>query len=390
VSLIPVRRFNEGCNAARADLNSGKKKESAAALLHGFYVEHNKNLNDPNYAKDLQAREDYGITKSIEKEPGEPVLTSTLGAASSLATNSSPHQSSIDTTGSPGPVTGFKSSSPETEIGASKKEKSLPKSSMVESIDVSNNTEFQSSSLTALKSHKASKKATKQKSAVQPLVATARPQKAALASIWPSMTTTARKSKPKPPGRDFSGPIVRPNRPSVMRTPPADEIHPELDNHHLYIDNTGYPYDCKLVRLDPRINGNERYILKIFESHTLPHTYALHQRYANIKFMPQSEIIVPIGSDFATVFAKLREIFEAKTGRRWDDRLKDGVMGFGEDRCADDGGRPFVFLKPKDWEPVGQMPWKQERKASTAGAVMIGAAGYGGGILLPPNVVPEN
>jgi hypothetical protein len=173
-----------------------------------------------------------------------------------------------------------------------------------------------------------------------------------------------------------------------MRIAPADEIPPELDNHHLYVDNTGYRYDCKLVRLDPRINGNERYILKIFESHTVPHTYALHQRYANIKSMPQSKIIVPIGSEFAIVFEKLREIFEAKTGRKWDDRLKEELIG-NEEKCADDGGRPFVFLKPKDWEPVGQMPWKKERKASTAGTIMVGAAGHGGGIPLPPNVLPE-
>jgi hypothetical protein len=371
---------------ARTDLHSGKKKETASSIASTFYDKHAKELNDPKFGKDLPTIEPYTIMNPDGDPLNKPASVS--ASESFTPTFPTPHQSSVDTDGSLGPITGFRSSS--LEAGRKESTKTMKKSparlASVNLMDLTSDSGFQSSSPSALKDYRATKEAENRLKMSSDSTGVAKPKKAAPTAVWPSMGP-ARKSKLLQSVQpDFSGPVVRPNRPFVLRTTLANEIPPELDNHHLYVDHTGYPYDCKLVRIDPRINANERYILKIYESHTTPHTYALHQRYANIRKTPSSEIVVPIGSEFATAFSKLREIFQAKTGKKWEDRMAAGLMVIEEEECADDGGRPFMFLQPEPCEPAGQMPWKTERKAATAGVTMMGTSG----IVLPPNVVREN
>jgi hypothetical protein len=366
---------------ARTDLNSGKQKETPLSLALEFFDEHSKDLKNKDYAKHLPETEDYAVVmNSVEN---------LLGASSAKPSTSTTVPSfereflsskgvKVGRTDSATLAPDFQSSSPQTTVEVSKnRERVSPAKSVVHS----DGTGFQSSSLSALKAHKATKEAARENLASQSAVIS-KPKRLAPPTIWPSMTSITKKCKSTPHQVDYSGPIVRQKRPSVLGAPSADQIPPELDNHHIYLDQTGYTYNVTLVRINIRKNTNERFILKIYESHTEPHTYALHQRYANIRFMPASEILVPAGSDFNTAFSKLKEVFEAKTGTKWENRMKGNI----EDpvASADDGDSPFVFVKPKDWQPSGvMMRQKKERKAATNGATMLGT------FALPSNVLPE-
>jgi hypothetical protein len=352
-----------------------------------FYDKHAKELKDPNFGKHLPTVEPYTIMNHDADSSTKSLSQAESGTGSLKARSSSPPQLSTGNDGSHGSAASFDALAPKSgEEDLKAEEQSATEFNSMDTLNLTYDSGFKSSSLSALRAHIATYEAEKRKQSTPDPNRPEQLKKAAPASLWPSMITAKKKKSLHPPLPDFSGPVVRPSRPSILRAPPANEIPSELDNHHLYVDHTGYPYDCKLVRIDPRINENERYILKIFESHTVPHTYALHQRYAKIRQMPRSEILVPIGSDFTTVFNTLRDIFEAKTGKKWEDRMKAGMMAGGEDECADDGGKPFMFLTPEKWEPTGQMPWNKDRKAATAGVAMMGTSG----ILLPPNVVRES
>lgn len=36
-----------------------------------------------------------------------------------------------------------------------------------------------------------------------------------------------------------------------------------IDNHHIYVDSTGFKHDVSLTKVDPRLNRNERYIITV-------------------------------------------------------------------------------------------------------------------------------
>ncbi|KAI9694623.1 MAG: hypothetical protein M1822_000239 [Bathelium mastoideum] len=93
------------------------------------------------------------------------------------------------------------------------------------------------------------------------------------------------------------------------------------DNHHIYEDCTGFQYDVTLTRLDLENNTNERHQLKLYESHTLPHTYATFVRFARPRARPIRQILVPLGADFGTAFDRFQTFFRKRCNRHWSQRL---------------------------------------------------------------------
>ncbi|KAF2211577.1 hypothetical protein CERZMDRAFT_98458 [Cercospora zeae-maydis SCOH1-5] len=94
-------------------------------------------------------------------------------------------------------------------------------------------------------------------------------------------------------------------------------------NHHIYQDPTGFYYDITLTKVDTARNTNERYnlVLQIFESNSVPHTYAFSTTFSGTKLAQTDNVVVSIGANFPTAMRAFRNCFEEKTGVDWNDRL---------------------------------------------------------------------
>ncbi|EER27900.1 hypothetical protein D8B26_005983 [Coccidioides posadasii str. Silveira] len=93
----------------------------------------------------------------------------------------------------------------------------------------------------------------------------------------------------------------------------------ELDGYHPYTDNTGHRYSAILVRPGPLPRRKERHVLKIFESDSVPHTYATLVKYTRIG-RSASDFLAPPGSTFDVAVRAFNKFFKAKSGINWDQR----------------------------------------------------------------------
>ncbi|OCL09245.1 hypothetical protein AOQ84DRAFT_388320 [Glonium stellatum] len=131
--------------------------------------------------------------------------------------------------------------------------------------------------------------------------------------------------------------------------PGADE---PTDLYHIYMDSTGFEYDITLTRIDLTNNRNERYHLRLYESHTEPHTYCTHIRLSKPSELPKTQLLVPLASPFSTAFRGFCNVFRKRTLLLWDERF--------ERRLAMSrklpGQEPYVYLPPPAGEPRGVLP----------------------------------
>jgi hypothetical protein len=149
------------------------------------------------------------------------------------------------------------------------------------------------------------------------------------------------KSKSQPP-ESFKPP--EPVAKLVM--PKTNTPLPEPANHHLYVDPEGYTYNITLVRIKVETNTNERYILRLYQSHSVPYTYALYQRYVKFKAVPEERVLVPVGSSWEQCYTELKNVIKEHTSIEWEQR--------GVEIPADRRDRTkFVFVKPRFGEPKG-------------------------------------
>lgn len=65
--------------------------------------------------------------------------------------------------------------------------------------------------------------------------------------------------------------------------------------------------------------------LQIYESNTLPPTYALNLAFAGTSLLPSNNVLAAIGSNFPTAFRTFKVCFREKTGVEWDDRVTAAV-----------------------------------------------------------------
>ena len=196
-------------------------------------------------------------------------------------------------------------------------------------------------------------------------------------SVAPSKTNTLPSRKNPPPGN-----------PSYDYWRPA-----EISKYHIYKDGSGFEYNVTLVRIDIRRNSNERFVLRLYESHTsdlLPatgdeagivagaeaedghgaNTYVVWQRFVSEKNggEPVVQCLAAEGTEFEMAMGVFKYAFRTWTRRRWEERDKkvksggsdgegsgldsqvnweDGVtMAEGLPSREEAKSKPFAYVKP--------------------------------------------
>ncbi|KAK5114153.1 hypothetical protein LTR62_002723 [Meristemomyces frigidus] len=137
------------------------------------------------------------------------------------------------------------------------------------------------------------------------------------------------------------------------------------DNHHIYMDNTGFKYEITLTKIDPSKNRNERYVvtppketdakltttkLQLYQSNTEPPTYASNAHFAGTGLVPSNNVIAALGCNYPTALHAFKKLFKEQTGVEWDERVRHAVeRGVVEKRrragCAGGEG---------DWDEEGE------------------------------------
>ncbi|KZF19658.1 hypothetical protein L228DRAFT_250720 [Xylona heveae TC161] len=133
------------------------------------------------------------------------------------------------------------------------------------------------------------------------------------------------------------------------------------ENYHLYQDETGLVYDVTLLRTDDERKINERYHLKLFESHFFPSCYATAAKYYR-NSISTAIVLAPVASTFETAFEKFQSFFRGKTGKAWEDRFSEDQTSATRTKVSDPEGRflqgliqeietscqPFLYVAPSN------------------------------------------
>ncbi|KAI9792733.1 MAG: hypothetical protein M1816_001832 [Peltula sp. TS41687] len=169
------------------------------------------------------------------------------------------------------------------------------------------------------------------------------------------------------------------------------------DLYHIYRDETLFEYNVNLVRTDLSTNRNERYNLKMYESHPVPHMYATTVKFTRVGG-GGSRTLMPPPAYFGDAYREFRRFFKKKTGFEWDERLDPrknkivrsgegsgagsipggfpgrdslfaepirgygGVLSGGIDNPEED--RQFVYIPPRMGQPSGLLPpnWVEDEQ----------------------------
>ncbi|KAI9799746.1 MAG: hypothetical protein M1833_003865 [Piccolia ochrophora] len=143
-------------------------------------------------------------------------------------------------------------------------------------------------------------------------------------------------------------------------------------NYHIYRDTTLFEYDIVLARADLEKNRNERYQLRLYETHAVPRMYAVTAKYTR-PFFSSTVTLAPPNSFFKDAFIAFRRFFKGKTHIEWEER-QDGK------KWAEDA---FWYTLPAAGKPRGEMPpgWMklEPEKGSQGGDSVIGDGEDSGG-----------
>ncbi|KAK0774824.1 hypothetical protein LTR91_025077 [Friedmanniomyces endolithicus] len=162
------------------------------------------------------------------------------------------------------------------------------------------------------------------------------------------------------------------------------------DNHHIYMDVTGFKYDIILTKVDARLNRNERYALTIYESNSTPNTYATNLHYAGTGIQSSNNVIAALGCRFKTAFHAFRKVFKEKTKGEWDERMSQvtgkaegSVKGSVKGRAVGESEvvaaqQAFIYTPPL-YGPKGLLPEKRKVVTWPPGpALPVPTTGYAG------------
>lgn len=134
--------------------------------------------------------------------------------------------------------------------------------------------------------------------------------------------------------------------------------------HHIYYDATGFGYNILLTRADLKRNKIERVVVRLYETHTLPASYAVFERYTAPGKDAIEEVACPVGSTFAEAFGVFRRVFEKWAEVRWEDRQRPSPATRGKDDVKNGKGKeetggekPFRYIRPKEGMPTGVEMW---------------------------------
>ncbi|KAF2432708.1 hypothetical protein EJ08DRAFT_695107 [Tothia fuscella] len=352
-----VREFNTGCKEALTVLHSGKpKKESVASLAASFFTRHAQEFKDGTSPYASKPRiEPYN---AYEREGGD--LLAGIDAEESVDENDGTGEEDGKETKNEKEVLGKGKdkakvdSGTTTSITAAPSIAALNTTTDVEKAERSNSEDYKSSSMDAIRAHIEAKKRTRKPFKVPPpsrLATTFSPTPFQLSQPAIPVIRKRKTTESSPPNKSSTSspdPLaLNEHRPKYI----TDPIPSELDNHHLYTDRTNFTYTCILMRIDVSTNENERCLIRIFESHTLPHTYACHLQYSKTNHRSTGSILTPIGSEYHVAFKAFRDAFKEKTCREWEDRMSEVPLP--PEVVGKDGGRPFQYRRPAEGEPRG-------------------------------------
>ncbi|KAL9584423.1 MAG: hypothetical protein Q9203_004665, partial [Teloschistes exilis] len=116
------------------------------------------------------------------------------------------------------------------------------------------------------------------------------------------------------------------------------------NRYHTYRDATAFAHDVTLVRVNVEENTSERFLA---QTHDAPHYYATLITHHHPLRLPETTILAPIGSDWATAFESFTLNFATITGVAWEERLGPKLKEWEELR--------FVYVPPGVGEPRGVM-----------------------------------
>ncbi|KAI5273513.1 hypothetical protein E4T47_03258 [Aureobasidium subglaciale] len=93
------------------------------------------------------------------------------------------------------------------------------------------------------------------------------------------------------------------------------------DNHHIYMDITGFVYDVCLTKAMVELSRLDRATITLYETNADPHSYAVVIKMAEKD--PQDHDTTTVqGVNFATAFKCWRDNFKTLTGNEWNNRIK--------------------------------------------------------------------
>ncbi|KAF2470191.1 uncharacterized protein BDR25DRAFT_226538 [Lindgomyces ingoldianus] len=160
------------------------------------------------------------------------------------------------------------------------------------------------------------------------------------------------------------------------------------DLYHLYHDTTGFSYNILLIRANLLKNQSERYNIRLYESHTVPHVYCTVVQYAPARgewssadsgtsnvsekharlislvssaepttptptIQPFKTILTPLSSPFQPAFSTFRHAFQDLTLLSWEQRLHPSFRALQKSLAKSYNVEPFLYAKPSAGLPVG-------------------------------------
>ncbi|KAK8209654.1 hypothetical protein IWZ01DRAFT_506328 [Phyllosticta capitalensis] len=94
------------------------------------------------------------------------------------------------------------------------------------------------------------------------------------------------------------------------------------DNYHVYVDNTGFPHNVTMTRVNVLANTSERIELSMYETDLeITKFYAVHVAYSGPNNAQEKKILVNPGAEFNDAFKKFRAAFKRVCLIPWEQRL---------------------------------------------------------------------
>ncbi|THV93464.1 hypothetical protein D6D27_04351 [Aureobasidium pullulans] len=135
------------------------------------------------------------------------------------------------------------------------------------------------------------------------------------------------------------------------------------DNHHIYIDQTGFSMDITLTKASVELSHMDRAQITLYETNDVPHTYAVAAKVAENDPIDHGLTII-IGVNYATAFRTFRHNFQKLAGFEWNNRFEKST-----DRATlAPLPRPkYDFIVAGKGSPPGKLAKKGKEKAGEPG-----------------------
>ncbi|KAG9962759.1 hypothetical protein KCU61_g4352, partial [Aureobasidium melanogenum] len=115
------------------------------------------------------------------------------------------------------------------------------------------------------------------------------------------------------------------------------------DNHHIYMDQTGFVYDVVVTKASVELSRLEKASIILYETNAgPPHYYSVIVKIPEKTSIDGYELTTVHNVNFPTAFKCLRENFKVLTGASWDNRIKK----FSDGPSLAPLPRPHIIVTP--------------------------------------------